>query len=151
MSPSAPRSADAPWWAGGLPFSCTRCGKCCTARGEYQHVYVNRAERRRLAAYLNLSEGELTQRYTSLDSDGYRTLRFEAGACIFLDGTECRVHDAKPVQCRTWPFWSELLESRAVYQREVMSFCPGSREGTIVPGAEIGRQMRETEKALWQV
>ena len=68
---------ESPWWADGLPFACTRCGKCCTARGEYQHVYVNRNERRRLAAYLGLSEGELVDSYTTLDSEGYRSLRFE--------------------------------------------------------------------------
>ena len=33
----------------GLRFKCTQCGACCTARGEYAHVYLNPDEARELA------------------------------------------------------------------------------------------------------
>lgn len=59
----------------------------------------------------------------------------------------CQVHDHKPVQCRTWPFWEELLESPETYEAEVRNFCPGSRSGKRISADEIRRQMKETEEA----
>ena len=33
----------------GLRFECTQCGKCCTLREDYGHVYLNRDEQKALA------------------------------------------------------------------------------------------------------
>ncbi len=141
------------WWKDGLPFGCTQCGKCCHARGEpgspgeIAHVAVNEREQRDLARHLGLELQEFQDRFTEADADGYRGLRFAQGACVFLKGSSCSVHEVKPVQCRTWPFWPELLRSRAAYAREVQSFCPGSRSGALVPAASIERQLRELAAA----
>lgn len=137
-----------PWWSSGLAFACTSCGKCCEARGEYQHVYVNRGERRRLAEHLGLSARDFLERYTTADENGYRTLRFVEGRCPFLDGKLCRVHPVKPTQCRTWPFWNELLADPETYRREVLDFCPGSACGAVIPAARIRREDAATERAL---
>ncbi len=137
----------APWWKNGLPFACTRCGKCCHARGDTDQVSVGPRESRALAGHLGLSLREFHARFTVRGEHGYRTLRFVDGHCVFLVGSSCSVHAAKPVQCRTWPFWPELLATRAAYAREVQSFCPGSRGGDFVPAAEISRQLRELAEA----
>jgi len=110
-------------------------------------VAVNEREQQDLARHLGLELREFQDRFTESDADGYRGLRFESGHCVFLDGASCSVHAAKPVQCRTWPFWPELLRSRAAYAREVQSFCPGSRAGELVPAEEIQRQLRELAAA----
>lgn len=135
------------WWEAGLPFACTRCGRCCHARNGYEHVRLNRREQRRLARRLGLRLRDFLDRYTRRTEDGHVGLRFVDGHCILLDGVECSVHDARPTQCRTWPFWPELLASRAAYAREVRSFCPGSTAGPLVPAAEIRRQLRELAQA----
>lgn len=44
--------------------------------------------------------------------------------CIFLRGTECIVNDAKPLQCRTYPFWPELMDPEA-WQAERLDMCEG--------------------------
>jgi hypothetical protein len=108
---------------------------------------LSRREQRRLARHLGLRLCEFLDRYTRRDEDGHVALRFVAGRCILLDGKACSVHEAKPVQCRTWPFWPELLRSRAAYAREVQSFCPGSLAGPTVPAAAIRRQLRELAAA----
>ena len=149
-NPAQP-APDAPWWADGLPFSCQQSGKCCHQRGGYGYVYVNARERQALADHLGLSLGQFNRRYTRSEDDGARVLRFVARACIFLEDGLCSVHEAKPVQCRTWPFWEELLASPEVYEREVRSFCPGSRTGPTVEAASIRAQLEETEAALWEV
>ncbi|NQU50830.1 MAG: YkgJ family cysteine cluster protein [Planctomycetes bacterium] len=142
---------DQPWWADGLPFSCQQSGRCCHRRGDIGYVYVNYRERKALAEQLSLSVAEFTKRFTVAEDDGARVLRFEEGRCVFLDGVSCQVHSSKPVQCRTWPFWQEVLASEETYEKEVRSMCPGSRQGPLVPAAEISRQLEETEQALWEV
>lgn len=137
----------AAWWNEGLPFACTQSGKCCHARDGYAHVHLNRREQLRLARHLGLPLREFLATYTQTDPDGHVGLRFVNGRCVLLDGAACSVHEAKPTQCRTWPFWPELLRSRAAYDREVRSFCPGSRAGPIVPGAAIRSQLLQIEAA----
>jgi len=137
------------WWKDGLAFSCTQCGKCCHGRGEVAHVYVNYAERQKMADFLDIELAVFNRLYTRLDEDGHRLLKFVEGHCIFLEEAVCTVHESKPVQCRTWPFWEELLESKDAYQKQVLDFCPGSDvETPIVPAASIRAQMEETEAAV---
>ncbi len=142
---------EQPWWADGLPFSCQQSGRCCHRRGDIGYVYVNYRERRALAAHVGISVEQFTLEYTVAEDDGARVLRFENERCVFLDGVSCSVHQAKPVQCRTWPFWQETLASEQSYQELVREMCPGSRQGPKVAAAEIRRQMEETEEALWEV
>lgn len=49
----------------------------------------------------------------------------EGSACPLLtkDG-RCSVHDIKPRQCRTYPFWPELLESKEAWDSEEL-YCEG--------------------------
>jgi len=51
--------------------------------------------------------------------------------CRFLDPVtkkRCLVYEARPAQCRTWPFWPENMNARA-WDREVVAFCPGVGKG----------------------
>lgn len=137
------------WWHDGLAFSCTMCGKCCHARGDVASVYVNFEERKRLAQFLDLPKRDFDARFIRRDGDGHRRLRFVDGHCCFLEDSTCIVHEAKPVQCRTWPFWEELLESEQAYRRQVLDFCPGSQaDGPVVPAESIRAQMEATEEAF---
>jgi Fe-S-cluster containining protein len=55
--------------------------------------------------------------------------------CVFWrDG--CTVYEARPLQCRTYPFWSELLASEEVW-RETAEGCPGIGGGAWHSRAEI--------------
>ena len=73
-------SDSRPWYADGIRFECTRCGKCCHSHGEYAYVYVDEPEVPRISAYLDLTPFEFRERYTER-VDGWVTLRFEEGAC----------------------------------------------------------------------
>ena len=130
-----------PWWADG----------CCHKRGDIGFVYVNYSERRVLAKQLGLSVRAFTREYTVSEDDGARVLKFSDNRCIFLEDAACKVHEAKPTQCRTWPFWRETLASKEAYKNEVLDFCLGSHKGKKVCAEEIRRQMDETEQALWEV
>lgn len=46
------------------------------------------------------------------------------GACPFLRDRRCSIHAIRPSQCRTYPFWPEILESRGSWEVE-RRYCEG--------------------------
>ena len=58
--------------------------------------------------------------------DGGLSLREEAdGRCVlFESGSGCRAYEARPRQCRTWPFWARIVATPAAWEREAAD-CPG--------------------------
>jgi Fe-S-cluster containining protein len=74
----------------------------------------------------------------------YRTrhlLRFRKprqSQCHFLKDGGCAIHPAKPTQCRLFPFWPELVESRQEWTATA-SYCPGMGQGKLV---QIGEAMQ---------
>jgi Fe-S-cluster containining protein len=64
--------------------------------------------------------------------------------CIFWrDG--CTVYGARPLQCRIYPFWSELLASAEIW-RKTAEECPGIGGGAWHSKAEIANIL-EKERA----
>ena len=43
-----------------------------------------------------------------------------SSACIFLDRStnQCRIYEARPIQCRTYPFWTPIMASVATWNAE---------------------------------
>ncbi len=122
---------EAPWYADGLRFECTACGACCT--GAPGAIWVDAGEQRAIAAAAGISLMELRLKRTRL-IDGRMSLRERAnGDCTFLDShtRKCTVYAARPVQCRTWPFWDSNLDTPADWDR-TRSECPGAGVGPLV-------------------
>ena len=139
--------------AAGLRFECTQCGKCCFIRGEYGHVYLNDAEMIALARHLELSVREFRARYTTRDELGWDELLFDRDAaddqhCVFLDPDtkRCTVHEARPLQCRTFPFWRDFIREDR-WTEEVAAMCEGIGRGEAWDLAQAERIMASQEKA----
>jgi uncharacterized protein len=134
--------------ARGLRFECTGCGGCCTARGEYAHVYLNPDEVRDLADELALSTREFRRRYTFVDEYGYTQLRFDHDSCVFLapDTNRCTVYGARPTQCRTFPFWRDLVRDRK-WTPEARALCEGIGRGPLHTLEDAEARMIEMELA----
>lgn len=49
--------------------------------------------------------------------------------CIFLNENGCTLYDARPIQCRTYPFWKSALSSRDDFN-EATCNCPGVTKTT---------------------
>ncbi|HEY2909544.1 MAG TPA: YkgJ family cysteine cluster protein [Gemmataceae bacterium] len=132
--------SELPWYADGLNFTCTRCGKCCT--GEPGFVWVTDEELEAIARFRQEPVAEVTQLYTRR-SKGRRTLREKAnGDCVFFDREQgCTIYPVRPPQCRTWPFWDSNLDSPESWER-TESVCPGSGQGELIPVEEITRRMK---------
>lgn len=120
-----------------LRFQCTECGRCCSGGGDY-HVFLNRTEAEAIRALLGVSRGWFGRRYLHRLETGELTVVLRAdGRCSFLDAAgRCRIYAARPTQCRTYPFWPEVLRSRAAWRAETAR-CEGIDRGTAVPLARV--------------
>lgn len=139
------------WWSSGIRFQCQGSGKCCVSRGEYGFVFLTRKDRERMAEHLKLTLSEFTKKYCA-KVDGNWALKEDPAEpnCMFLKEARCTIYEARPTQCRTWPFWPEVMPARA-WRKEVMAFCPGVGKGKLVTAEEIKSRLlvqRESEKQL---
>lgn len=138
------RPGPKPWWKDGVRFSCQGSGKCCLSRGNCTYVYVTLDDRRRLAKHLGLPTAQFTREYCRKEDDQFH-LANQAPACRFLDGKRCSVYEARPVQCRTWPFWPENMTPRT--WKGVAEYCPGIGQGETVPAEKIVEFLRIQRRA----
>jgi Fe-S-cluster containining protein len=89
-----------------------------------------------LAAKVGLSLDSFGRAY--LRRIGSRFSLVEKGNhdCIFWrEGTGCSVYEARPEQCRTFPFWPELIASREGW--ESVDWCQGKDQGRVYERPEI--------------
>lgn len=128
----------------GVRFECQGSGRCCVSRGGYGFVYLSKEDRRALAKQLNLTTSQFTRRYCT-KTEGWFHLREQGKDCVFLEGSRCRVYEARPTQCRTWPFWPENMNARA-WNRDVLKFCPGVGKGKWYSPQEISALVKQDEK-----
>lgn len=108
-------------------------------------VYLTEDDVTSAARFLKLPVAEF-ERLFVYRTRNLRRLRKPRGAqCHFLDTAHgCNIHPVKPVQCRLFPFWPELVEDRKTWERTA-KFCPGIGKGDLVQiGAalEIASEMR---------
>jgi len=116
-------SIATPWFAEGLKFKCTGCGKCCSGPSGY--VFLSEPDLERLAAHFSLTPQEFAKKYTRLVDEQYALLdRPNSGDCIFLKDKRCSVYDARPIQCQTFPWWIQNLKEREEWE-EAAEHCEG--------------------------
>ena len=88
-----------------------------------------------MAAHLGLRTSDFTRKHCQ-KTGGYWHLRHPEKDCEFLEGKRCGVYEARPTQCRTWPFWPENMNAKS-WTREIAPFCAGVGKGRLVPREEI--------------
>jgi uncharacterized protein len=83
-------------------FLCERCTNCCRWPGD---VKITETEITAISRHLGLAEDDFIQRYTRLRANrrGLSLIDQPDGACIFLEGQDCRIQPVKPQQCRDFP------------------------------------------------
>jgi Fe-S-cluster containining protein len=129
-----------PWFDDGLKFKCTGCGKCCT--GSPGYVFLSRMDLDRLANHFQLTPEAFAQKYTRLVDGQYALLdRANSHDCVFLQDKKCTVYDARPTQCRTYPWWIHNLRDPSDWE-EAAERCEGINhpDATLVPSLIIQEQ-----------
>jgi uncharacterized protein len=124
------------WFKEGLRFECTQCGDCCTGAPGY--VWVNAAEIADLANHLKLPVDEFEKRFVRNIGIRKSLIEYKNGDCVFFDGDarKCTVYEARPRQCKTWPFWDSNINSPKSW-KQTCQVCPGSGEGKLYTVDEI--------------
>lgn len=135
-----------PWYEDGLRFKCTGCGQCCT--GFPGHVWITPAEAEAMAELLKISMEEFIKKYTR--RVGKRISLKEHPKtydCVFLKDKKCQVYKARPTQCRTYPWWSENLESPRHWE-ETAARCEGidHPDAPLTSLGEIQKQLSEKKE-----
>ena len=127
------------WWKDGVRFECQGSGKCCQSHGEYGFVFLTAEDRKRMARHLQISTTAFTKKYCDKNEDGIWHLKEDGKNpdCSFLkNGKQCGIYEARPTQCRTWPFWPEVMNAKT-WNKEVASFCAGVGKGKLFSREEI--------------
>ncbi len=126
-------------------FQCQpACTNCCTGAGE---VYLADEDVDRIAARLGTTAEEFQQTYCERDDGGELRLTTPSGkACHFLLEEACAIHDYKPVQCRTFPFWPENVAHRRAWKK-LSRHCPGVGVGPIVPVEQVRAAAQQCQDA----
>lgn len=65
-----------------------------------------------MSAHLGISEQEFIDRHTRLAPSRIQLALIDHpdGSCSFLDGNRCRIYNARPGQCRSFPFAWRVAE-----------------------------------------
>ena len=125
-------------WPSNAPSAAT------AAAGRPAIVWVDAEEIARLAALPGRIGRPFSRRYVRRVGDRYSLIEKPGGDCIFWDEQAgCTVYPARPVQCRTWPFWAENIESPADWEH-VRRVCPGSGRGQWFSLEQIQASARQT-------
>ncbi|MDR0555003.1 MAG: YkgJ family cysteine cluster protein [Treponema sp.] len=138
---------ESPFYTQGLHFSCTRCSVCC--RYEPGFVFLSLQDLQALAAALKMSHNGFMETYCRWIplGEGVQRLSLKENArfdCVFWkDG--CSVYEARPLQCRTFPFWSSNLLSEDAWKTAGRS-CPGVGQGRVYDTGHIEDCLKQ-EKA----
>ena len=108
--------------------ACATCqGRCCT--GESGYIYVTKAEIENISELLSLNIKDFMQQY--LFKKGYKyslkeKIFGDSYECIFYDreANGCTIYDARPLQCKTFPFWDYYKTKVSELKLE----CPGVKD-----------------------
>ena len=134
----------------GVRFTCQPgCTACCDQKG---WVYLTESDVIQAAEFTGLSPDEFEARYIYRTRNQIRLRKPPGKQCHFLTGDGCSIHPAKPTQCRTFPYWPELVESRAAWSRTA-GYCPGIGKGPLIQigvAVEMANEMRIAYPGMYQ-
>jgi uncharacterized protein len=105
-------------------IDCTQCAACC----KVATVVLAERDIERLARHLRTSRARFLADYTTVsDEEGRILRRTEETGCVFLDGRECTVYDARPDICQRFPHLvrgSGSIASRMWQFVDRACYCP---------------------------
>lgn len=108
-----------------LRFECTKCGKCCSRPGE---IFMTPSDVYRIANHLKMEPDVFRKTLCARSGHEWIMKVTRRKACPFFVDDKCTIHSVKPIQCRTYPFWPEVVGTRAAWEAEVED-CEGIGRG----------------------
>jgi len=105
-------------------------------------VYLTETDLKRAAKFVGMPVRAFEKKYVYRTRHQMRFRKPREKQCPFLEGHGCSIHPGKPTQCRTFPFWPELVESKREWARTA-KYCPGIGKGALI---QIGTAMEIAEE-----
>lgn len=134
------------FYSNGLKFECKNCTACCCLEGGV--VMLSQKDLSRLASHFNQTEEEFIKgncQFLQNDDDKKYYLclldKADTAQCIFWD-KGCTCYEARPTQCRTYPFWTKIMSDEKSWNEE-KNFCPGINECNLISAQEIEKNLSE--------
>lgn len=129
----------------GLSFQCQGCNYCCSVEPGF--VFLSQEDLDRLSDHFSLTQDSFIEKYCrKVDIGiGYRVslIEKENYDCIFLSNKGCSCYNARPLQCKTYPFWPSIVESKEAWEKEGQ-LCPGIGKGeNKITKAKIEKKLEE--------
>ena len=141
-------STKGKFYAQGLNFSCKRCSACC--RFEAGYVFLSRKDASLLCAALSMDYDSFLKTYCRWvpEKSGSQQLSLKEKSnydCVFWNSRQsdgslvnqgcfvdegCFVYEARPLQCRTFPFWPSIMRSKHNWKMTAED-CPGMNQGAL--------------------
>ena len=132
------------FYGSGLQFECTRCSECCRHTPGY--VFLSEQDLESLALATGSERQEFLRsfcRQVSLGVARRVSLKEKPNLdCIFWENGGCSVYEARPLQCRSFPFWSACVSSAEEWDLHARQ-CPGMGKGALHPRSEIERWLKK--------
>ncbi len=81
-------------------IDCTECANCCRVAT----VQVSERDVERLAKFLRLKRDRVVEDFVvESEEEGFILRRDEKSGCVFLNGKDCTVYEARPDICQRFP------------------------------------------------
>lgn len=88
-------------------------------------------EEEKIAAHIGVSLKELRLRFETSRWRFPSLRERHNGRCIMNgDDGRCKIYICRPLECQTWPFWPELLDSPEAWS-DAAKHCPGMNTGPL--------------------
>ncbi len=128
----------------GLNFECQRCSYCC--RHEPGYVFLSENDLNPMIKEMKMTEEAFIKKYCIKVDIGLFSrislIEKENHDCIFWSDKGCQVYNSRPLQCRSYPFWSHVVDDKESWVEEGKS-CPGIGKGKIHTKKDIEKWLKK--------
>ena len=114
-------------------------------------MYLTEDDLARAAGFLGMTAASFERQYVYRTKNHMRLRMPRNSLCRYLRADGCLIHPAKPTQCRIFPFWPELVESRREWKKTAR-WCPGIGKGPLIQIEKAraqAQEMREGYPAMY--
>ena len=111
------------WYDQGLYFRCIGCSLCCTGASGY--VWLSEKDIDDISSFLKITKDIFIKKYTRFVKNKISLKElYPCYSCIFLRDKKCIIYPVRPRQCKTFPFWDNILQSKKSWEN-CKKQCPG--------------------------
>lgn len=142
--------SDKKFYSDGLKFKCQQCSYCC--RHEPGYIFFTHDELEKMSDYLSITKSNFIRKYTKIVDLGitsrYTIVEKPNNDCIFWEKSGCVIYEVRPFQCKSYPFWSSIVEEEKFWQEESKT-CPGMNKGEVVDSSKIEKLLKQREEEIF--